>query len=253
VPGTTPYPIDYTITLQQTRTTTQLRLYNLFSTTGNPCCCEWEVFDPPGPSLTVAANPGTQQAVFANDQGAGTAGIEAGSFTISSNALPGSLMTGIDITASGTGDDSTAYTDIYIYRDDAGGTNPGAYDPGDVAIAGPELFATDDGTINFTVLTAEQSFPASVTRTYFVVVRLSGTANAGQTFQYTVSDIVVAAGLKSVPSAATMSTLLTMTKPAAEAARPEKLLRKEITTGMSPPPIGMTPSTPSARDRAMTT
>ena len=35
------------------------------------------------------------------------------------------------------------------------------------------------------------------------------------------------------------------TKPVAEAARPEREFKKEITTGMSPPPMGTTSSTPS--------
>ena len=39
-----------------------------------------------------------------------------------------------------------------------------------------------------------------------------------------------------------------MTNPAAEAPNPEKLLSNETTTGMSPPPIGMTPKTPSRSD-----
>ena len=39
---------------------------------------------------------------------------------------------------------------------------------------------------------------------------------------------------------ATMSTLLVITKPAAQAASPDRLLSMEMTTGMSPPPMGMT-------------
>jgi len=51
---------------------------------------------------------------------------------------------------------------------------------------------------------------------------------------------------------ATISTLLRITNPAAEAAMPEKLLRNEMTPGMSPPPIGITPKTPNASDNKIT-
>ena len=47
---------------------------------------------------------------------------------------------------------------------------------------------------------------------------------------------------------ATMSTLLLMTKPAADAAKPESELSSEITTGMSPPPIGITAAKPSSSE-----
>jgi len=47
---------------------------------------------------------------------------------------------------------------------------------------------------------------------------------------------------------ATMSTLLLMMKPAAHAARPERLFSIAMTTGMSPPPIGMTSVQPSTSE-----
>ena len=43
---------------------------------------------------------------------------------------------------------------------------------------------------------------------------------------------------------ATMRTLLSITKPAAHAASPEKLFKRAITTGISAPPIGITNKTP---------
>ena len=42
-----------------------------------------------------------------------------------------------------------------------------------------------------------------------------------------------------------------MTKPAAQAAKPEKLLSKAITTGISAPPIGITNNTPSMKARTI--
>ena len=47
---------------------------------------------------------------------------------------------------------------------------------------------------------------------------------------------------------ATTSTLLLMTKPAAQAARPEQEFSSEMTTGISPPPMGITAKMPSKRE-----
>ncbi len=158
-----------------------------------------------GPQLAVSATAGTTQTVFANDQGPGGNGREAGMFTIASNSQsPNSQIAAIDIQASGTGNDSTAFTEVSLYRDDSSGTNPGAFDTGDVLIGTPSVFATDDGTITFTVQTAEQAFNLSETRTYFVVTKLAGNATPGQTFSFTVSDISVTTGLKNVPPNSTM-------------------------------------------------
>ncbi len=159
-----------------------------------------------GPSLGVAANAGTAESLFANAQGAGAHGVEVGSFAISSNSQsPGSTMTGIDIAASGTGDDAAAISELYLYRDDPAGASPGVFDPADIVIGGPSVFPSNDGTINFSVPTAEQAFPLSTTRTYFVVVKLAGVALPGETFDFTVSDITVATGSKSVPANSTMT------------------------------------------------
>ena len=50
---------------------------------------------------------------------------------------------------------------------------------------------------------------------------------------------------------ATMSTLFCITKPAAQAARPERELSSDITTGISPPPMGMTATMPRTSDRTI--
>jgi hypothetical protein len=162
-----------------------------------------------GPALGVSANAGTAESLFSNAQGAGGNGVEVGSFTLTSNSqAPGSTWTGIDLTASGTGDDAAAISDLYIYRDDPAGANPGVFDAADIVIGGPNVFTANDGTINFSVPTAEQAFPLSDTRTYFVVVKLAGLALPGETFDFTVSDITVATGTKSVPPNSTMTGFL---------------------------------------------
>jgi hypothetical protein len=162
-----------------------------------------------GPQLAVSATAGTAQSVFANAQGPGGNGIEAGTFTIASNSQsPNSVLTSIDIQATGTGNDSTAFTEVSLFRDDTSGTNPGVFDAGDIAIGSPSVFTADDGTITFTVPTGEQAYNPSETRTFFVVAKLTGTATPGQTFSFTVSDIAVATGLKNVPPNSTMAGLV---------------------------------------------
>src|SRR5690606_37841821 len=132
-----------------------------------------------------------------------------GAFTIASNSQsPNSVLTAIDIQASGTGNDSTAFTEVSLFRDDIAGTNPGVFDTGDVAIGSSSVFPADDGTITFSVQTAEQPFNPSQTQTYFVVTKLAGNATPGQTFSFTVSDIAVGTGLKNVPANSTMSGLV---------------------------------------------
>ena len=51
----------------------------------------------------------------------------------------------------------------------------------------------------------------------------------------------------------TTSTVLLIAKPANAAARPEKALSREITTGMSPPPTGITSVRPRTRYATETT
>jgi hypothetical protein len=159
-----------------------------------------------GPTLTVAATAGAAEVLYSHEQGQGGNGVEVGSFTISSNnQSPSSTLSAIDITASGTGDDSAAISEVYLYRDNASGASPGVFDTADTAIAGPSSFAADDGTITFGIPTAEQGFALSETRTYFVVVKLAAVALPGETFDFTVSDIVAATGSKTVPANSTMT------------------------------------------------
>jgi hypothetical protein len=163
----------------------------------------------PGPQLTVAATAGTAQTVFANDQGPGGAGINTGRFDISSNGQsPNSELSGIDITASGTGDDAAAISEISLYRDHPTLGTLGVFDPADEIIDAPKVFTADNGTVNFVVQTAQQAFGLSETRTYFVITKLAGTALPGHTFNFTVSDIAVSAGLKNVPANSTMNGLI---------------------------------------------
>ena len=50
---------------------------------------------------------------------------------------------------------------------------------------------------------------------------------------------------------ATTRTVFVITNPAAAAPNPEKEFSNAMTTGISPPPIGITPKTPTNRARAI--
>jgi hypothetical protein len=147
-----------------------------------------------GPALDVAATPGTIQTVFANAGSTGNGVQAGGSFTITDNDhanVPQLALTEIEVTASGSGDDSTAFSEVALYRDD---NNNGVYDAGvDVLIeAKTGAFPTDDGALIFAVPTAEQTWPgAYFVKTYLVVARFAGTALPGEGFSFSVTDLTL--------------------------------------------------------------
>ncbi|MCW8136797.1 MAG: hypothetical protein KIT75_14175, partial [Planctomycetota bacterium] len=144
-----------------------------------------------GPILTVATTPGAAQNVYANDTGTGGNGRSVTRFTIAQGTQTGASLTNIQVQAAGTGDDSTAYTEVAIYRDD---NSNNTFDFGtDVLIASHTAFPANNGTRDFAVTGSESTFTASQTKTYFLVVKLNGSppASPGHTFNYVVSDITV--------------------------------------------------------------
>lgn len=154
-----------------------------------------------GPNLTATVTPGAAQNVYANDTGNGD-GIEAGTFEIASNSQTGASLTQIELSASGTGDDSADYSEVAVYRDSNGN---GSFDSGTDTLIGTAVtaFNSNNGTATFNVQASEQSFSANETRDYFVVVKLSGSASPTETFNFQVSDITVTgtnAGKSGLPS-----------------------------------------------------
>jgi len=147
---------------------------------------------PAGPGLIVTPTTGSAQSVFANATGTGNNGIEAAKFAIAANAAGAATLNSITIKAAGTGNDSNAYSSVALFEDT--NTN-GTYDFGTDAAYGTGVtaFPSDDGTLTFT---QTQNFSASQSRTYFIVVKLDGStlASTGQTFNYLVNDVSVAAG-----------------------------------------------------------
>ncbi len=154
-----------------------------------------------GPGITVTANVGTAKNVYANAEGPGSLGVDAGRFNIAANSQGSVVMDTIELAASGTGDDSTAYSEVTLYRDaDADNQFNAAIDT--IAVSAPGNFTVDDGTVVFSLISAEQFIGANASRTYFVVVRMASTALPGQTLKFAVQDIAVTGGSKSgLPSA----------------------------------------------------
>ncbi|MBX3460540.1 MAG: hypothetical protein KF696_11350 [Planctomycetes bacterium] len=150
--------------------------------------------------FTVSATAGSAQQVYSDAQGTGGNGVQAGVFTVS-NGAGNADLTSITITASGTGDDSAAYSEVAIYRDGASGS-VGNFDfANDTLIASAGTFPANNGSLVFNVPAAQQAFSASESRTYFVVVKLNGTAANAQTFQYTVTAITASpSGASGIPS-----------------------------------------------------
>jgi hypothetical protein len=141
-----------------------------------------------GPVLTVAATAGTATTVYADATGSGGNGIQSGTFTITNSAVTTADLTSISIAASGSANDSTAYSQVSLYED----TNfSGAYDVADTLYGSAfTAFASDNGTL---VFSAAQTFTVSQSRRYFVVVKLAGStlASPGQTLNTQVSTLGV--------------------------------------------------------------
>ncbi|MCC7508136.1 MAG: hypothetical protein IT464_02025 [Planctomycetes bacterium] len=145
-------------------------------------------------TLVVSATTGTAAGVYANETGTGGNGFEAGVFTITASGSGTPDLLTITLAASGTGDDSTAYTEVAIYEDSASGA-VGSYDnANDTLVDTAAAFPADDGSLVFNVPSGLQPFSVSQAKTYFVVVKLNGSAIPAETFEYTVSAISVGTG-----------------------------------------------------------
>ncbi len=97
--------------------------------------------------------------VYANDQGPGSNGRQAGLFTITNNAVGAGTLNSITIQASGNADDVADYSEVAVYRDSASGT-VGSFDFGNDVLIGTaaSAFPVNNGALVFTVQVAEQKF-----------------------------------------------------------------------------------------------
>ncbi|MHC4598621.1 MAG: phage tail protein [Planctomycetota bacterium] len=87
------------------------------------------------------------------------------------------------VSASGSGNDAADITGVFLYYDVDGN---GVFDRhADLLQVGPELFPTDDGTVNFPV---NRSVPAGGAEGFFVVCNVSPSAAVGSTFTLAVKE-----------------------------------------------------------------
>ncbi len=153
-----------------------------------------------GPTLTVTATAGSAQAVFADEQGPGGNGIQVGTFTIACDNFSNAVLNEILLLPSGSMDDSTDFSEVAIYRES---NATAGYQVGDTLIQTHTSFPANDTALIFTVPVPQGTFAANETRTYYVVVRLSGNAVITTTFLSEVEDLTVSGSLKAgVPSTA---------------------------------------------------
>ncbi len=157
-----------------------------------------------GPGLTVSATAGSAQSVVTTDLGPTGTGRNIGTFTVSANSSGACTLNSMTLTASGTGNDNTAFTEVGIFEDTNSSTT---YDGADVRYGGTfTVYPSDNGSLTFSASTA---FAASQSRRYFVVVKLNGTPAAnGQTFNTQVSAISVTGGSASGTPSTTMNGLV---------------------------------------------
>ena len=141
----------------------------------------------PGPEITVTGVAGTRATVYSNANGGGN-GVQLGAFTMANGATGGAAdITEIEVTASGSGNDATAYSEVAIYRD---ANSNMQYDAGtDVLVGSVTSFNADDGTATISVASGEQAFTASQSKDYFIVGQFNGTASPGDTFDFEITDL----------------------------------------------------------------
>jgi hypothetical protein len=140
------------------------------------------------PGLNLLANnlnftlngPLAATTINSNSQGAGGGGLLLCDISVQAvNAAW--TCTSITFTASGSGDDSTAFSYLALHEDsNANGTFDGTSADVLAVAAAATAFGFDDGT--YVASLSNTAFPAQTTRRFFLVVRMAGTAVSGQTF-----------------------------------------------------------------------
>lgn len=135
------------------------------------------------PGFTVAdTSPGAQANAYMNGSG-----FMLQRFTIAYPSGPTNAVTGITVTASGTGDDLSDYASVDLYRD---ANSNSTYDAGtDVQVDTTTAFSADNGTVTFALSGSESVFAAGTTREYFVIVGFNTNGSNGDTFQSQITGV----------------------------------------------------------------
>jgi hypothetical protein len=147
---------------------------------------DWEYVDVLGPRFVVDAKTGTRQRVENDDQGPGNDGLQVGEFDIDErNDEVGGGVRGIYIEVDATGNAQTAFSEISLYESSGGP----AFDIGSDTLVQTLTTVPANNMLRFDLPAAQQSFAPSESRTYFLVVKLAGTATNGDTFDFIVDDL----------------------------------------------------------------
>ena len=162
-------------------------------------------------NLLVTVNgPLAATSINSNDQGTGGQGLMLGDFTVGTiNAAWN--VTSFTFTASGSGNDALDYNYLALHEDiNANGAFDGTgVDTLAVPLAST-AFAGNDGTYVATL--TNQAFGAQSSRRFFVVVKMSGQAGTGATFNVALTSVTgtppAGGQLSGVPSAATTSFII---------------------------------------------
>ncbi|MCC6575101.1 MAG: IPT/TIG domain-containing protein [Planctomycetes bacterium] len=135
----------------------------------------------------IYIGPATQT-VANNAQGPLNRGLVLLEVDVAAYGVPWTVIS-LTFSASGTGDDQFDYNSLVLMEDYNAGTPNGIYDgqPQDLVASptAPTAFPSDDGTFTATLSGGGiygQNFPPGVTRKFFLVVKLIGTASPGDTF-----------------------------------------------------------------------
>ncbi len=166
----------------------------------------------PPNDLAFSRNGPAVAAMVDNDaQGTGGNGLVVLDFSFATNQAAWTV-TSITFTESGSMDASTDVNFIGLYEDTSGGT-AGVFDGPTV-----DLLATGtSGTVfsgangDYVATLSNSAIPASTTRRFFLVVRLAGTASAGETLKVEISAAAATTGgvgnMNGVPTSAANNAL----------------------------------------------
>jgi hypothetical protein len=136
-------------------------------------------------NLHITRTGPTAAATVDNDaQGTGGFGVVIWNGTLATIADPWTVSA-VEFTASGTANQQTAYTYLALFED---ANASGSFEGGVDTLAGP-AGTVFNASNKFTVNLATTAFPASTTRRYFLVGKLSGAAYTGQTLNAALSDV----------------------------------------------------------------
>jgi hypothetical protein len=150
------------------------------------------------------------QNVFANEAGPGGNGLQVAEFAVTCTGAGNAVLTAIIVTPSGTGNDAGDFSEVAVYRED--GATPGFQFGADVLVDTYAAFPSDNGARTFNVTGAGQNFSVAgvASRTYYLVVKLAGTAAINSTFSFAVSDITVTDTFKAGTPGGVMQGLLVL-------------------------------------------